>query len=87
MSFYRINVSQNSGHFFATASHSITNVSALRQVLPVIVEKFPGSQGFEVSVSYEETSGRGFELGPLLTACLKSRAETYWEIERQHEEE
>jgi len=54
---YKINVSQNGRHFFATADHSITDYTRLKEVLPAIARAFPEGEGFEVSVTRWECIG------------------------------
>jgi len=49
--FFEINVSLHGIHFFATHNRSITDKQKLIKVLPVILDKFPIDEGFEISVS------------------------------------
>lgn len=48
---YEINVALNGKHFFATHERSITNIWKLQEVLPIFMEKFPESEGFEITVT------------------------------------
>ena len=59
--YYEINVSLNGSHFFATAERSITGEWELNKVLPVIKEKFPESEGYEISVTFWEKIGKPIE--------------------------
>lgn len=54
--YYEINVSLNGRHFFATAPRSITTYTELKKVLPVIIEKFPASEGYEIMLTQEHQS-------------------------------
>lgn len=49
--YYEINVSLNGRHFFATAKRSITTISDLKKVYPVIKAKFPKEEGYKIMVS------------------------------------
>lgn len=60
--YYEINVSLNGKHFFATHERSIRSEAELRRVLPAIVEKFPESEGYKVSVTKWETIGKEIEI-------------------------
>ena len=55
--YYEINVSLNGHHFFATAERSITSIYELKKVYPVIRAKFPETEGYEITVTYEEQVG------------------------------
>lgn len=55
--YYEINVSLNGRHFFATAPRSITTYTELKKVLPVIIEKFPASEGYEIMLTQVHESG------------------------------
>lgn len=54
--YYEINVSLNGRHFFATAPRSITTYAELKKVLPVIIEKFPASEGYVIMLTQEHQS-------------------------------
>lgn len=56
--FYEINVSKDGRHFFATDKRSITTERALKEVYPIIKEKFPLEEGYDILVSRTETTGR-----------------------------
>ena len=55
--YYEINVSLNGRHFFATAPRSITTYAELKKVLPIIIEKFPATEGYEIMLTQEHQSG------------------------------
>ena len=59
---YEINVSKDGRHFFATHERSITDPAKLRDVLWVIGQKFPESEGYQISVTKEIRGGE--YLGP-----------------------
>ncbi|EHQ27044.1 hypothetical protein Mucpa_2936 [Mucilaginibacter paludis DSM 18603] len=49
---YEINVALNGSHFFATHDRSINDTTKLIKVFKVMDEKFPASEGYELSVCY-----------------------------------
>lgn len=55
---YEINISRHGEHFFATAERSIQTRYDLEPVLTAICEKFPKDEGYLISVSHIETTGR-----------------------------
>lgn len=55
---YEINVAKNGVHFFATDEHSITDKWKLESVLKIIEEKFPKSEGYSISVTKWERTGK-----------------------------
>jgi hypothetical protein len=60
--YYEINISKNGMHFFATAERSITSYKELQKVYSVIQEKFPKSEGYELSVKEYQVIGKHVEL-------------------------
>lgn len=48
---YEINIALNGIHFFATHERSITNVFELKRILPILIEKFPESEGYTILIS------------------------------------
>ena len=60
--YYEINVSKDGRHFFATDKRSITNKRALKEVYPIIKEKFPVEEGYIILVSCMETKGRYIDM-------------------------
>lgn len=48
---YEINVALNGTHLFATHERSITNVFELKKILPILIEKFPESEGYTILIS------------------------------------
>lgn len=55
--YYEINVSLNGRHFFATDERSIDSEVALDRVIPVILAKFPVSEGYGVQVTRWDAIG------------------------------
>ena len=60
--YYEINVSLNGQHFFATDKRSITTQRALKEVYPILKEKFPPEEGYDILVSCVETKGRYLDM-------------------------
>ena len=60
-SWYRINVSKNGRHLFATAKRSITSKWDLERVFPIIKQKFPEDEGYKISVAAQVEYGRYYE--------------------------
>lgn len=48
---YEINISLNGKHFFATAERSLYSYFDLKRVLPVLQQKFPPEEGYEITVA------------------------------------
>lgn len=57
--YYEINVSHHGKHFFATADRSLISEDHVKRVLPIILEKFPENEGYEVNITLNTVSGRG----------------------------
>lgn len=55
--FYEINVSLNGRHFFATSPRSLLSMGELEVVVPIMIAKFPRSEGYAVTVTRVETTG------------------------------
>ncbi|WP_336784103.1 hypothetical protein [Paenibacillus illinoisensis] len=60
--FYEINVSINGRHFFATAERSLTTEAEFNKALGIFKEKFPESEGYKLSASKWEKSGREIKI-------------------------
>lgn len=60
--YYEINVSLNGQHFFATDKRSITNKIALKVIYNIFKEKFPVEEGYHISVTKYETTGRPVDM-------------------------
>lgn len=60
--YYEINVSKDGRHFFATDKRSITTERALKEVYPVIKDKFPIEEGYSILVSYTKTMGKYIDM-------------------------
>lgn len=59
--YFEINVSLNGRHFFATHERSCRNSSSCADVLKVMLEKFPTSDGYKVSVSFHPERSYGMQ--------------------------
>ena len=55
--YYEINVTLNGKHLFATAERSATCQSSLKLLYDIFKEKFPESEGYEISVTRWERVG------------------------------
>ena len=54
---YRINVSLNGRHFFATAPNSVTSLDQAELVAREIRARFPATEGFLVTVTHWQSRG------------------------------
>lgn len=61
-SYYEINVAFYNRHFFATAPRSIRDRDELDRVLPVFKEKFPESEGYSITVTYWNCTGKDINI-------------------------
>ena len=59
---YEINVSLNGKHFFATHERSITNIWKLQEVLPIFMEKFPEAEGYKITVTEWQKTGKHMDM-------------------------
>lgn len=66
VSYYRINVAKDGFYLFATEQGHITTKRELQEVLPVIYEKFPSSEGYNVSCVYWDAKGSEIEIKDLV---------------------
>jgi len=57
-SHYEINVSLRGKHMFATAERSCVTAAKAAVLLGVLQERFPVSEGFEVSCTFWDCQGR-----------------------------
>lgn len=64
--YYEINVSLNGKHFFATDERSIRTKAKLYDVLEVFMQKFPESEGYNVSVTYWEKLGKYIDIETIM---------------------
>lgn len=62
---YEINVSKDGMHFFATHERSITCTTKLKEVIEVFKEKFPPSQGYQISAMLIKTMGETLDIDDL----------------------
>lgn len=65
---YEINVALNGRHYFATAPRSLTTSKAASNMLIDFVKRFPASEGFNISVSYDP--GRSYGLNDITIADI-----------------
>lgn len=72
--YYEINVSLNGQHFFATAKRSITDEKKLKQVLAVLVAKFPMKEGYDLVVESHIKSGCIKNIGEYVEPSLLKRS-------------
>lgn len=54
---YRINVAHNGRHFFATDPDSAQTKEKAKELYDVLKEKFPKSEGYEITVTRWESIG------------------------------
>lgn len=59
---YEINVSLHGQHFFATHERSIVSEQKLKEVYNVFKEKFPKTEGYEISVTYWTKNGKEIDM-------------------------
>lgn len=64
---YEINVSLNGKHFFATHERSITNIWKLQEVLPIFMEKFPEAEGYEITVTEWQKTGKHMDIEEIMS--------------------
>lgn len=60
--YYEINVAKNGRHFFATAERSITDKQKLKMAIKIFKEKFPLSEGYEISAMENPQVYRGVNI-------------------------
>lgn len=60
---FEINVSLNGIHLFATHRRSIASIFEVPRVYKIIKEKFPASEGFEISLSERPEISYGSDEG------------------------
>lgn len=56
--YYEINVALNGFHFFATDPRSCQTEKQYKELLKIIKEKFPESEGYHVTATYWDCSGK-----------------------------
>ena len=64
--YYEINVALDGKHFFATHERSVTNRNKLENIVKVFVEKFPESEGYEISVSKWQNNCKNIDIENIL---------------------
>ncbi len=60
--YIEFNIALNGKHFFATAERSCTNSGEAETVKKVLQEKFPESEGYEISASANPQRSYGIDL-------------------------
>lgn len=55
--YYRINVSLNGRHFFATADHSITTELQAKAIMKDFKQRFTAGEGFEITCTLWQKVG------------------------------
>jgi hypothetical protein len=60
--YYEINLALNGRHLFATAKRSLTSPAELKKVCKIFVEKFPQSEGYNISITEYEEGGHGLDI-------------------------
>lgn len=56
--YFEINVTYDGNHFFATAERSLTSLDQALYVLKIIRKKFPSSDGYVVTITRWDKTGR-----------------------------
>ena len=74
--YYEINVSLNGKHFFATAERSITNEQKLKEVYSALKEKFPYEDGYDMTVTRYETTGKHIDMNNVTRTLTKQQIHT-----------
>ena len=60
--YIEINVALNGKHFFATAERSITNNDKYNEVLAVLRNKFPESEGYTITATQWDKIGKDLQV-------------------------
>ena len=60
--YFEINVSLNGKHLFATAERSVVNTWHLQKIYNLFKEKFPESEGYEISVTEWNKVGKSINM-------------------------
>lgn len=63
---YEINVALNGKHLFATHERSLQSTDKMKECLEIFIEKFPESEGYEITVSKWETTGKNIDISSIL---------------------
>ena len=58
---YRINIAHNGRHLFATEPESIWTKEEAKRIYTILKEKFPESEGYNISVTCWESIGKQVE--------------------------
>jgi len=65
---FEINISLNGRHFFATHQRSINSSQDFETVLKTLQEKFPESEGYSITASFNPQVNYRFDLGENISA-------------------
>ena len=60
--YFEINAVLNGRHFFATAPRSITTFGDMAEAYSIFKEKFPESEGYDITVTNYVTTGKSMNL-------------------------
>jgi len=60
--YYKINVTLDNRHFFATAKHSIQTQAQFDNAIEIFKEKFPKNEGYEISATLVQETGTILEI-------------------------
>lgn len=77
--YYEINVSLNGKHFFATAPRSIQNLDTLKTVYSQLLNRFPVTENFALSVSKNPEIEIGIDMTKLLAGEIPAPVNVYEE--------
>lgn len=64
--YYEINVALNGRHFFATHQRSLHTESEMKKCLEIFVEKFPESEGYNITIEHCRCVGKLYTVNEIL---------------------
>ena len=71
---YAINVAKNGQHFFATHNRSLRTKRKAEQVYAEMLDRFPHSEGWDVSITKQFAYGKAFDDSDLQTLYDNGKA-------------
>jgi hypothetical protein len=71
--YYEINVSFYGKHYFATSERSITDETHLQHIVQTFADKFPANEGYEITISKNETTGNYLDFHEVLQEARDER--------------
>jgi hypothetical protein len=77
MDYYDVNVSQHGRHIFATHERSLTTEREAYRVYLLLRARFPAAEGYELSVTHWQTTGKVLTEQFARDAALRDRLEKY----------